>query len=100
MSEQESRSRFPMPQSAYEEAVHRAARGYEEVEHMVQRNPASAVFVAFGLGVGLGVLLGNSIAHASYFREPERGMAERVGLRVLDALAGVLPESMSASLRR
>jgi hypothetical protein len=100
MATEGPKSRFPSPQSTYDEIVERAARSYHEVEHIVERNPASAVLLAFGLGVGLGVWLGSSLVEAQRYRRHEPGMAERIGRQVIEALTGVLPESVSANLRR
>lgn len=99
MNEQSAKSRFPEAHSNYDEALERVAGGYREVEHLVQRNPASSVFLAFGVGIGIGVWLGSSMVHASRFRQPAP-VAERLGRRVLEALSGMVPDSVSESLRR
>jgi len=63
---------------------------------MVKEYPVSSVMVAFGIGIGVGVLLGQALAAplASWV-EPEPSMAQRVGRQVLEAVRGVMPASMS-----
>jgi hypothetical protein len=63
--------------------------------------PAASMATLFALGVGVGMAIGCSLAH----REPPReswydsGMAERLGRRMLDAVAGVVPESIVNRLK-
>lgn len=41
----------------YDSATEAMARGYRRTEGMIARNPAPSVFMAFGAGLGLGVLM-------------------------------------------
>lgn len=45
-------------QETYDELARRLQHGYTEAEHMVQRNPARSVGVAFGAGLLAGVVVG------------------------------------------
>jgi len=71
----------------------------ESVEELVESYPASYVATCFGLGLGLGVVIGCLLAesHASSMRNV--GSAERLGRNILDAVAGVLPESLASRIR-
>ena len=66
---------------------------------LVSDYPLSAVLLVFGVGLGVGVALGSMLIgpvapHPSFVQRTERA-AEKVGRQVLDAIAGVLPESLS-----
>ena len=68
-------------------------------EDLVSQYPLSAILVVFGIGLGVGVALGN-ILGGPVMPRPSLGRrtglaAEKLGRHVLDALAGVLPESLS-----
>jgi uncharacterized protein YjbJ (UPF0337 family) len=70
-------------------------QGYAEAEKVVQQRPAQAVAIAFGIGLlgGLGVaLLFRERNHESRFTQG-RVAAEHFGRQMLDALAGIMPES-------
>jgi uncharacterized protein YjbJ (UPF0337 family) len=87
-----------------DEAVERAREGYEafrrgyaEAEKVVQQRPGQAIAVAFGLGLisGLGIALllhdrnqGSRLAHG-------RDSAEHFGRQMLNALAGIVPDSLA-----
>lgn len=68
-------------------------------EGLVGRYPLSSVLVVFGIGLGVGVALG-SILGGPVMPRPSFGQrtelaAEQIGRRMLDAIAGVLPETLS-----
>jgi len=68
----------------------------------VQEYPASSILVAFGIGLGLGVIVGHSLSDAmtpssSSRRNVERSM-ESFGRQVCEALRSSLPESVSRHL--
>jgi len=68
----------------------------------VQEYPASSVLVAFGIGLGLGVIVGHSLSESmtpssGTRRNVERSM-ESFGRQVCDALRSSLPESVSRHL--
>ena len=70
-----------------------------DAEALVSHYPLSSVLVVFGIGLGIGVALG-SILGGPVMPRPSFGQrteiaAERLGRQVLDAIAGVLPESLS-----
>lgn len=63
---------------------------------MVKEYPVSSVMVAFGVGLGIGLLVGQALAAplASWV-EPEPSMAQRVGRQVMDVVGRVMPASLS-----
>jgi uncharacterized protein YjbJ (UPF0337 family) len=74
---------------------------YTEAERVVQQRPGQAVGIAFGLGIlsGLGVALllhdwrrGSTISRS-------RSAAEHLGRQMLDALAGIMPDSRARKPR-
>jgi uncharacterized protein YjbJ (UPF0337 family) len=72
-------------------------QGYAEAEKVVQQRPGQAVAIAFGLGLigGLGVaLLLRDRNHESRFSQG-RAAAEHFGKQMLDALAGIMPDSLT-----
>ena len=76
-------------------------QGYAEAEKVVQQRPGQAVAIAFGLGLlgGLGVaLLLRGRTHESSFAHG-RAAAEHFGRQMLDALAGIMPDSLTKKPR-
>ena len=83
-------------QSATATAAGMMGGAVERVEETVQQFPFSSVLTAFGIGLGLGVVLGCALA------EPQRPShwydnlsAERFGRSMLDSLSNVLPEKFA-----
>jgi hypothetical protein len=73
----------------------RVAQGYHDVEEMIGRNPASSVLMVFGLGLGVGLWLGSALVEAERARRAHSAtFTEKVGRQVLEAIAGVMPESI------
>jgi hypothetical protein len=64
---------------------------YDETTEAVARHPAQSVLIVFGVGFGLGLLLGHALAEPP---PEERSTVARLGHSVLDALAA-LPQSIS-----
>lgn len=67
-------------------------------QEMISQHPMSTALVVFGIGLGVGVLLGSLIstpATPPTFSERAEHAAEKVGRQVLDAIAGVLPQSLA-----
>ena len=63
---------------------------------LVNHYPFSAASIAFGLGLGLGVAIATMMTDSP--RYEKRDYAHRVGQQVLQALANVLPESVSSRM--
>lgn len=75
------------------------AHSVTKPEGLVSHYPLSSVLVVFGIGLGVGVALG-SILGGPVMPRPTFGQrtelaAEKLGRQMLDAIAGVLPESLS-----
>ncbi len=71
----------------------------DKCDTLVTQNPLSSVLVVFAIGIGIGVVLGNALGgtvvpHPS-FGQRTGVAAEKVGRQILDAIAGVFPESIS-----
>jgi hypothetical protein len=95
MANEGSRSRFSTSETV-DSLRERATEGYHRVEEMVGQNPASSVVLCFGLGLGLGMLIGASLlSSTSSRREEASGMAERLGRQLMDAISSAMPESLS-----
>ena len=87
-----------------EHAAERAREGYEalrqgyaEAEKVVQERPGQAVAVAFGLGLlsGLGVALLLRDRHHESRLSHGRDLAEHFGKQMMNAFAGVVPDSLA-----
>lgn len=99
-----SRHRFSEEGSTMTESMSQAreyvSRGYQQAEEMVARNPMSAVLVSFGIGLGVGVLIGSSMAMSqrSFGDLTTTEKAQRLGQQVLDMASRMLPETISSRL--
>lgn len=61
----------------------------------VKQHPAETALIVFGLGVGLGFVIGQSLAAPiAHWMEPEPSLAQRVGRQVLDAVGRVMPQAV------
>jgi uncharacterized protein YjbJ (UPF0337 family) len=77
-------------------------QGYAEAEKVVQERPGQALAMAFGIGLlsGLGVaLLLRDRHHVSRVAQ-SRTAAEHFGRQMLDALSGIIPDSLTKNVRR
>jgi ElaB/YqjD/DUF883 family membrane-anchored ribosome-binding protein len=80
----------------------RAGEMRDHVQESVRGREGTVVFVAMAVGLGIGVLVGTTLA-APRRRSPtwrDRFMAEGVGQRVLERLEDMLPEGFTGCLRR
>lgn len=85
-----------------EEVKSYLGQGFQNVEGMVAKHPASSAFVVFGVGLGLGFILGNAIGtatHASRSRLIDSRRAEKFGRQILDTIAEYLPEPVASHIR-
>jgi hypothetical protein len=77
-------------------------QGYQGAEELVASHPAASALVAFGVGLGIGLLLGSSIAHSTDRRRSaawvDRRKAEKFGRQMLDSLVDFLPEPLASRL--
>jgi hypothetical protein len=69
----------------------------QQPREMVKEHPLSSMLLLFGVGLGVGVLIGQACAgpllHMAY-HEPTT--SEKLGRQVYDALSGVLPQTFAA----
>lgn len=76
-----------------------AARAVAKSDGVVSDYPLSSVLVVFGVGLGIGValgaILGGPAAPPPSLAKRTELAAEKVGRQMLDAIAAVLPESLS-----
>ncbi len=68
----------------------------QQSKQMVGEYPISSMMVVFGLGIGLGVLLGQTLVGPVF--QPERTMSERLGTQIYDAIANAIPDSLMRRL--
>lgn len=87
-----------------EEARDYLGQGYHNAEDLVTSHPAASALVVFGVGLGIGILLGSTIAHSIEQRSHSsslrinRRKAERFGRQVLDSISEYLPESLTSRM--
>lgn len=76
-------------------------RIHEAAEQVVGNHPAAYIATCFGIGLGLGVVIGTMLADSGVWSSHrDQTTAERLGRNVLDAISGVLPEQLAAFVRR
>jgi hypothetical protein len=66
---------------------------YPDVTGMVEQHALPSAVIAFGLGLGVGLALAGLLVPA--LPAPQQKMTERLGRQLVDALAAVLPESVT-----
>jgi len=69
--------------------------GYDAATECVADHPASSILVVFGVGFGLGLLLGHALAEPP--RE-ERHTLAAFGRHMLDAMRGYMPDAVNRRL--
>jgi hypothetical protein len=75
---------------------HRFSQGMLQPKEVVHDYPLTSAFVMFGIGLGVGVLVGQALCEPisrSWHGEPT--MTEKLGRSVVEALHSVLPEDVS-----
>jgi hypothetical protein len=93
MANYQGSSRIPNERHASGNEV--LSRSFDTAQRCVEDHPASSVGIAFGAGLGIGLCIGLALKAAVIDRrESHRGITERLGRQVLDALTSVLPESL------
>jgi len=67
----------------------------------VGEHPLPSTLIAFGVGVGFGVVLGHSLASSmSSHSQAECSTMEKFGRQALEALRGAVPDSVSRYMPR
>lgn len=68
----------------------------EKPSEMVKEYPVSSMLLAFGVGLGVGVVIAQACAGPlmSYVH-PEPSMTEKLSRQIYDAVANVIPQSLS-----
>lgn len=79
------------------------SRGASQVRDMTRDHEGTAVLVAFGAGVGLGLLIGSALAGAFESRPQrwtDRIAAEGLGRRMLDRIETMIPAALAERIGR
>lgn len=79
-------------------AVHVVEQSTGMPRQVIEQHPTSTALLAFGIGLGVGVCLGCMLTTSSEpptFGQRAEHAAEKLGRQMLDALAGVLPQSVA-----
>lgn len=85
-------------QNYTEQAAGYLRHSYGEMQECVAEYPLASTLTAFGIGLGVGILIGATLAGESR-PQPRHwydlSSAEEFGQRIVDAVAGALPESIA-----
>ena len=69
----------------------------EQPTEMVKEYPVSSMLLAFGLGLGVGVVIAQAACSGSlmsYYTHHEPTMTEKLSRQIYDAVANVMPQSL------
>jgi hypothetical protein len=93
-------ARSKRTESATQGVTTRLSEGYEQARHSVAEYPATSVLTVFAVGFGIGLVVGCALAGPA---EPsawyDRAHAEKFGRKILDSIAGMVPETLAGRLR-
>jgi len=70
--------------------------GYDSATECVANHPTSSVLVMFGVGFGIGLLLGHALAEPP---PDERTRMARFGHQVLETMRQYMPDAIASRLR-
>ena len=73
----------------------RSAGNSFRATHLVEEHPLSSVTIMFGLGVGVGLLVGTAIVEAGRRVTHHDTLAEKLTCQIRDVLKNALPEGLS-----
>jgi hypothetical protein len=73
-----------------------AARCAAACESAIQDHPLAMTLAMFGVGMGLGVVIGSALAEPMGIRK--QPVAENLGRKILDSIAEYLPASVARQL--
>jgi hypothetical protein len=65
----------------------------------MEEHPLPSTLVSFGIGIGIGVIIGHALAGSSR-HEAESSTMEKFGRQAFEALRGSIPEALSRHLPR
>lgn len=82
-----------------EDWQHYAAQRLDRAQDLVRDNAGRSLMIAFGTGMGLGILLGCAMSDSQRSsRWIDRSTAERLGRRFLDKVESMMPNAISDRL--
>ncbi len=67
-------------------------------ESAIQEHPLAMTLALFGVGLGLGVVVGSALAEPMGLRRPPQRTAENLGRKILDSISEYLPASVQKQL--
>jgi hypothetical protein len=71
----------------------------ERPGEMVQEYPLASMLLMFGMGLGVGVVLSQALAHGLSEMVEEPSMTDKLRRQAYDALSSVLPPNMLKQLQ-
>lgn len=71
----------------------------ERPQELVREYPVSSMLVLFGVGLGVGVILGQTLSCALSEMAPEPTMTDKMKQQAYDAISHVLPASLLKQLQ-
>jgi hypothetical protein len=81
--------------------AHQMERNGVDLQHaldkpieMAKEYPVSSMLVVFGVGLGVGVLLSQAVAHLPY-AAAEPTVSERLAKQIYDAVSNAIPPSLA-----
>lgn len=84
--------------SSREEMLGQADRVQQQMTDRVVEQPLAVLLISLGVGFGLGMMLGRAFRPEPKTHWYDRKSAEQLGRRLLDSMAGMVPESISKRL--